>query len=110
MLPSRFRSLHVIADTYQEISIKSSNREKRGFSSNIFSKSVSTMVQRTFLEILQNSCNKTKLVELPFEYLQLNKDEVLQTLRSNNLALSSDSCVVVSMVAVMEDLNLSSNQ
>ena len=46
-----------------------------------------------------------------FEYLQLNKYEVLQTLRSDNLVLSSDnSCVVVSRVAVMEDLNLSCNQ
>ena len=43
------------------------------------------MVPRTFHEILQSGCNKTRLIELLFEYLQLNKDEVLQTLRSDIL-------------------------
>ena len=69
------------------------------------------MVPRKFHEFLQSGCNKTRLIELLFEYLQLNKDEVLRTLRSDNLVLSSDnSCVVVSRVAVMEDLSLSSDQ
>ena len=69
------------------------------------------MVSRNFHEFLQSGCNKTRLIELLFEYLQLNKEEVLQTLRSDNLVLLSDnSYVVVSRVAVMEDLNLSSDQ
>ena len=34
-LPSGYRSMHIIADTYQEASIKSSEREKRGSSSKI---------------------------------------------------------------------------
>ena len=109
--PSGYRSMHIIADTYRETSIKSSEREKRGTSSKFFIKSVSTMVPRKFHEFLQSDCNKTRLIELLFEYLQLNKEKVQQTLRSDNLVLSSDnSCVVVSRVAVMmEDLNLSSN-
>ena len=79
--------------------------------SKIVIESVSTMVSRNFHEFLQSGCNKTRLIELLFEYLQLNKEEVLQTLRSDNLVLLSDnSCVVVSRVAVMEDLNLSSDQ
>ena len=69
------------------------------------------MVPRKFHEFLQSGYNKTRLIELLFEYLQLNKDDVLQTLRSDNLVCSSDnSCQVVSRVAVMVDLNLSSYQ
>ena len=110
-LPSGCRSMHIIAGTYRETSIKSSEREKRGSSSKIFIKTVSTMVPRKFHEFLQIGCNKTRLIELLFEYLQINKDEPLRTLRSHDLVLSSDdSCVVVSRVAVMEDLNLSSDQ
>ena len=102
-LPSGYRSMHIIADTYRETSIKSSEREKRDTSSKISIKSVSTMVPRKFHEFLQSDCNKTRLIELLFEYLQLNKEKVQQTLRSDNLVLSSDnSCVVVSRVAVMQ--------
>ena len=44
-----------------------------------------------------------------FEFLQLNKDEVPQTLGSDDLVCSSDNNYqVVSRVAVIEDLNLSS--
>ena len=69
------------------------------------------MVPRKFHKFLQSSCNKTRLIELLFEYLQLDKDELLQTLRSDDLILSIDnSCVVVSNAAVMEDLNLLSDQ
>ena len=76
-----------------------------------FIKSVSTKVPRKFYEFQQSGCNKTRLIELPFEYLQLNKNEVLQTSRSDNLVCSSnDSWEVNSRVAVMEDLNLSSYQ
>ena len=95
-LPSGYRSMHITADTSQEISTKSSKREKRGSSSKIFIKSVGTMVPRKFHEFLQKGCNKTRLIELLFEYLQLNKNEGLQTSGSNDLILSSDnSCVVV---------------
>ena len=80
-------------------------------SSNIFIKSVSTMVPRMFCEFLQSGCNKTRLIELLFEYLQLNKDEVLQTSRSDNLFCSSNnSYQVISRVAVIEDLNFPSYQ
>ena len=78
-------------------------------SSNIFIKSLSTMVPRMFCEFLQSGCNKTRLIELLFEYLQLNKDEVLQTSRSDNLFCSSNnSYQVISRVAVIEDLNFPS--
>ena len=69
------------------------------------------MVPRKFHKFLQSSCSKTRLIELLFEYLQSDKDELLQTLRSDDLILSSNSsCVVISNAALMEDLNLLSNQ
>ena len=69
------------------------------------------MVPRKVQEFPQSGCSKTRLLELLFEYLQSNKDEVLQILRSDDLVLSSDnSCLVVSSVTVMEDLSLSSEQ
>ena len=41
---------------------------------------------------------------------KVSEDEVLQTLRPDNLVLSSgNSCIVVSRVVVIEDLNLSSD-
>ena len=69
------------------------------------------MVPWKFHKFLQSNCNKRRLIELLFEYLQLDKDELLQTLRSDDLILSSDnSYIVVSNAAVMEDLNLLSDQ
>ena len=69
------------------------------------------MVPQKFHKFLQSGCNKTRLTELLFEYLQLNKDDLLQTLRSDGLVLSNDnSCVVDLHAAVMEDLNLPSDQ
>ena len=63
-LPPGYRAMHIIADTYGETSITSSEREKRGSSSKSIIKSVSTMVPRTFYEFLQSGCNKTRLIEL----------------------------------------------
>ena len=77
----------------------------------LFLKSVSTMVSQKFHKFLQSGRNNTRLIELLFEYLQLNKGDLLQTLKSDDLVLLSDnSCVVVSNAAVMEDLNLPSDQ
>ena len=110
-LPSGYRSMHIVADTYRETYIQSSEQEKLGSSLKIFIKSASTMVPRTFYEFLQSDCNKTRLIELLLEYLQLNKDEVLQTSRSDNVFCSSNnSYQVISRVAVIGDLNLSSYQ
>ena len=44
-LPSGYKSMYIIADTYRETSIKSSEQEKRGSLSKIFIKSASTMFQ-----------------------------------------------------------------
>ena len=69
------------------------------------------MVPQKFHKFLQSGCNKTRLIELPFEYLQLKKNDLLQTLRSDDLVLSNDnSCVVASNAAAMEDLNVPSDQ
>ena len=69
------------------------------------------MVSQKFHKFLQSGRNNTRLIELLFEYLQLNKGDLLQTLKSDDLVLLSDnSCVVVSNAAVMEDLNLPSDQ
>ena len=71
-LPSGYRSMHIVADTYQETSIKNFEREKRDSLSNIFIKSVSTMIPQNLPEFLQSGCNKTSLIELLFEYFHLN--------------------------------------
>ena len=86
-LSSWYRSMHTIGGTYRETSIKSSEREKRSSSSKIFIKSVSTMVPWKFYKFLQSGCKKTRLIELLFEYFQLNKDELLQTLRSDDMVI-----------------------
>ena len=99
--------MHIIGETYRETSTKSSEREKRGS----FSKVSKYYGPQKFHKFLQSGHNNTRLIELLFEYLQLNKDDLLQTLKSDDLVLLSDnSCVVVSNAAVMEDLNLPSDQ
>ena len=50
--------MHTVADIYRKKSIKSSEREKRGSSSKIFIKSVSTMTASKFNEFLQSGCYK----------------------------------------------------
>ena len=60
------------------------------------------MIPQKFHEFLQSGCKKKRLIELLFEYIQLNNDEVLQNLISDTLVLSSDNnCVGVSRVAIM---------
>ena len=67
LLPSGYKSVDIVADTYQENSIKSIERKDRGDASEILVKSAKPKIPRDFANFLSNNDNKTKMTELIFE-------------------------------------------
>ena len=69
MLPIGRTTLHLEADSYREVSIKSAERKKWGSTPKVYVKSVSSYVPRKFQEFLKNGDNKSRLIELFFDYV-----------------------------------------
>ena len=72
MLPGGCTTLHVVADSYREVSIKSAERNKRRSTSKVYVKSVSSNVQRELQEFSKNGDNKRRLIELSLIMLYRN--------------------------------------
>ena len=66
-MPSGYKRVDKVADTYQENSIKSMERKDRGDASKILVKSAKVKSPRDFSSFLSNNDNKTKRIELIFE-------------------------------------------
>ena len=106
-LPIGYNRVDIVADTYREISIKNSERKGRGHSSKVIIKSLQTKVQPDFCKFMKNGDNKSRLIDLIFEYITSNKLKVINYLRTTKIMLSSDNkciCVTRSCVNVEEDL------
>ena len=54
-LPKGYPEVHLIADTYREQSIKSSERLKRGSAEKVLVKSIKSKIPRDFNSFLKNS-------------------------------------------------------
>ena len=63
MLPVGYSRIDIVADTYQEISLKYQEREKRGVSEKVLIMSVKLKIPRNFSSFLKNGDNKTRLVD-----------------------------------------------
>ena len=61
--------MHVVADSYREVFIKSVERKERGITPKVYVKSVLSYVPREFQEFLKSGNNKSKLIELFFYYI-----------------------------------------
>ena len=70
-LPSGYQRIDIVSDTYQENSIKSGEREKRGSSEKIIIQSAASKAPRNFGDSLKNGENKRRLISLMKEVLYL---------------------------------------
>ena len=64
MLPSGYKRVDIVVDTYQDISIKSTERSKRGSARKIIIRSEKSKIPRNFNEFLKNRENKARMIEL----------------------------------------------
>ena len=110
MLPARFITLHVVADSYREVSIKSVEKKKRGITPKIYVKWVSSNVPRELQQFFQNSDNKSRLIELFIDDVIQKRYKVLNVTIATKILLSKDGlCRSVTSSSTTEMTDLSSN-
>ena len=68
-LPKGCHRVDIVADTYRDKSIKSTERTKRGTSSKVLIGSVKSKVPRDINKFMLNNDNKASLIKLIFEYV-----------------------------------------
>ena len=87
--------VHFVTDTYKEISIKSSERIRRGISDKIIIKGPSTKVPRNFQKFLANDENKKQLIALIFN--EWSSDSYAPLLQNKNLYfVCEEECFLLS--------------
>ena len=90
-LPSGYLRVDIVADTYQDNSIKSRERSKRGSSDRIIVQSARSKVPRNFTDFLKNGENKRRLIELMLETVEKNRLQVLNLLRCTEMYFSIEN-------------------
>ena len=76
-LPSGYSRVDTVADTYQEVSLKSAERNARGISGKVMITSNKSKVARNFSDFLRNDDNKRRLIYLMQETIIANKAKAL---------------------------------
>ena len=83
LLPSGYKRVDKVADTYQEI-LSSQWKKGRGYASKILVKSAKSKIPRDFASFLSNNDNK-KIIELIFETITKEKLKFLNILRTTEV-------------------------
>ena len=110
-IPSGYKRVDIVADTYQEFSIKNAERGNRGESSKILVKSLQSKIPRDFQAFLLNGDNKTRMMELIAEYIETRKAKVFNILHTNKILISLDNkCISISRLSTTVEESLKSNQ
>ena len=87
--PKCYSRIDFVADCYFEDSIKASERLKPGISTKVFVKSSKSKIPRDFSSsFLLCGENKTRLIELIFQIMEDEKDEILDLLQSEEIVIS----------------------
>ena len=111
LLPTGYKPVDIVADTYREVSIKDPERRKRGCADKVLIRSVKSKVSSNFNELLQNGENKTRLIDLTLTVILERKLEVLSSLNSEEIYFSTDGqCHKINRDDVINVPELSSNQ
>ena len=110
-IPTNYHRVDIVADSYRENSIKSSERNSRGNIVKVMIKSEKSKVPRDFKEFLRNGENKTTFIKMMFQLIIENKDRVLLLLKTNTIYLSSENFREVLTHSAEDDVDeLKSNQ
>ena len=79
-LPKDYNRIDIIADTYQENSLKNNERDMRGISDKVIVSSPPSKIPRNFTAFLKNGDNNTRLIELIKDELVKNSAAILSKL------------------------------
>ena len=79
-LPKGYARYNIVADTYQESSIKSAERRKRGISAKVLIGSIKSRLPRDMNKFMSNNDIKTSLVKRVFKFIVGEKQRSLCTL------------------------------
>ena len=113
LIPKNFKSVHVIADSYNNSSsLKQNEQQKRGTAETLHIASLQSKTPSDFRErILRNSQNKTRLIELVYQYIKSNKGDCFSVLNTDEIVLSSENyCLQLTGDNVADIDELKSNQ
>lgn len=111
MLPSGYKRVDIVADTYQDISIKSTERSKRGSARKIIVRSEKSKIPRDFNAFLKNGENKARMIELIVKVIVQNKVKVLSLLQSEEIFVSTENhCSRITAETIEIEQGLVSNQ
>ena len=103
--------MDIVADTYRDDSIKSAERNKRGKSSKITTNSEKSKIPRDFSNFMLNGANKSRLIDIIFDYIIKHHAKSLHIVRANRILLSQDGdCKEVTLSSVNNLEGLCSNQ
>ena len=110
-VPRGYSRVDIVADSYLDVSIKSSERNQRGESNKVIIKSAYMKIPREFHNFLANGENKTRLVEVVFDVYQNDRLKALDCLNTKRLVLSTEGfCNLLTEAEIVEMDDLRSNQ
>lgn len=110
-LPKNYSRVDIVADTYRDFSIKSGERLKRGSGSRLLIKSMKCKTPQDIGKFFTNNENKSRLINLTFEFIKENPQKCLGLLGCNVITLSSDTyCVTVTANGNVHNDDLKSDQ
>ena len=110
-LPSGYSRVDIVADTYQEVSLKSAERNARGISSKVIIPSNKSKVPRNFNDFLKNDDNKQRLICLMQDTIIENKAKALNLLCCQEIYFSTyKDCRKVTLDSSEVEAELVSNQ
>ena len=85
-----YRRIDIVADTYRDVSIKSSERSKRGESTKIIIGSVQSKLPADMGKFMLNNENKCSLINMVMDYTSTNKKALLRKLKCQMIYFSTD--------------------
>ena len=83
-----YKRIDIVADTYRDFSIKSGERLKRGWTAKLLIKSVQCKIPRNVNKFFSNNDNKSRLIDLTFDYIKIHTIKCLSILKCDTMILS----------------------
>ena len=91
-----YKRIVIVADTYRNFCIKSGERLKRGSTAKLLIKSVQCKIPRNVNKFFSNNDNKSRLIDLTFDYIKTHPSKCLTIFKCDTIILSGDtSCKII---------------
>ena len=87
-IPKGYEGVDLVANAYSLVSIKTAERNERGSSSKMSIKSVKYKILRDYSLFMQNSKNKSRLIDIIFDFIIEHRIRCLQIVEARKILLS----------------------